>query len=75
VLAGPYADVAATTTATIREVSFDRPDHAWFRYQLSVGFGDRTGEAVLVDGRWKVTRATVCADYALANVTCPPLPG
>jgi len=75
VLAGPYADAAATTTATIREISFDRPDHAWFRYGLSVGFGDRTGEAVLIDGRWKVTRATVCADIALANVTCPPLPG
>ena len=33
--AGPYAATAATTTATIGDVCFDRPDHAWFRYELS----------------------------------------
>lgn len=36
----------------------------------SIGAG-RVGEARLVDGRWKVTRATVCADLALAQVRCP----
>ena len=72
--AGPYAEQVATTTATIGAVSFDRPDHAWFHYVLSVGFGTRTGEAVFVDGQWKVTRSTVCADLQLAGVTCPPLP-
>ncbi|MGZ4717061.1 MAG: hypothetical protein ACXWCB_10255, partial [Acidimicrobiales bacterium] len=75
VLAGPYAESAATTTVTIGEVSFDRPDHAWFHYVLSAGFGTRTGEAVLIDGRWRIARSTVCADLALAGVTCPPLPG
>jgi hypothetical protein len=73
--AGPYAEQMASTYGIIGEISFDRPDHAWFHYQLSVGFGTRTGEAVLVDGRWKVTRGTVCADLALADVSCPPLPG
>ena len=73
VRAGQYADVAATTTATIGDISFDRPDHAWFYYELSGIMSARTGQAVLVDGRWKVTRATVCADIALAGVTCPPL--
>ena len=72
--AGPYAAQAATTTAAVGEISFDRPDHAWFHYVLSVGFGPRTGQASLVDGRWKVARATVCADLALAEVTCPPIP-
>jgi hypothetical protein len=72
--AGPYAAQVASTYGIIGEISFDRPDHAWFHYQLSAGFGTRTGEAVLVDGQWRITRDTVCADLALANVTCPPLP-
>ena len=75
VRAGPYADTAAATTATIGDVSFDRPDHGWFRYELSTIADARTGEVFLVDGRWKVARTTVCADIALADVTCPPLPG
>ena len=74
--AGPNAaETAAATTVTVGDVSFDRPDHAWFQYELSAVVQVRTGQAVLVDGTWKVTRATVCADYALADVTCPPLPG
>ncbi len=73
-IAGPYGSEVASTTATFGEVSFDRPDHAWFHYELSVGFGTRTGEAVLVDGKWKIARSTVCADLALAGVTCPPVP-
>ena len=72
--AGPYAETAATTTAVVGEISFDRPDHAWFRYELSTIGSSRLGEAFLVDGRWKVARSTVCSDYALAGVTCPPLP-
>ncbi len=73
--AGPYAASAATTTVIVGDICFDRPDHAWFRYELSTIASARTGEAFLIDGRWKVARTTVCADYALANVTCPPLPG
>ena len=35
------------------------------------GTHDRVGEARLVDGRWKVTRSTVCHDLQLVQVTCP----
>jgi hypothetical protein len=30
------------------------------------------GYAVLADGRWKVSRETVCALIMRAGVTCPP---
>ena len=75
---GQYADAVAATTATVTDVSFDGPGHAWVRYDLDVPtlpLGPRLGEAVVVDGRWVVARATVCADLALAGLTCPPLPG
>jgi hypothetical protein len=32
------------------------------------------GRAVLVDGKWKVARATMCAMFARAGVICPPPP-
>jgi hypothetical protein len=32
----------------------------------------REGRAVLVNGRWKVSRATYCSLIAMAGVTCPP---
>lgn len=35
-------------------------------------FPGRIGNAVLVDGRWKVARSTLCRDLDLAPVTCPP---
>jgi hypothetical protein len=35
-------------------------------------FVGREGRAVLVDGAWKVSRATYCALIALAGVVCPP---
>jgi hypothetical protein len=35
-------------------------------------FIGRTGHAVLVDGKWKITRETVCSDLSLSGATCPP---
>jgi len=35
-------------------------------------FPDRLGQAVLVDGAWKLTRETICADLLLASAACPP---
>lgn len=58
----------------VKELVFDRPDHAWLRYDLVVQdlstFSDRIGEAVLVDGAWKVANATLCQDLALGGITC-----
>ncbi|HEY5154031.1 MAG TPA: hypothetical protein VIJ47_04805 [Acidimicrobiales bacterium] len=74
-LAGPSGAYAAGATAAIHQISFDRPDHAWLTYELTgTGLATRLGEAVLIDGVWKVSRATVCADLALAGAVCPPVP-
>jgi hypothetical protein len=32
----------------------------------------RVGRAVLIDGKWKLTRGTVCNDLAFAGASCPP---
>ncbi len=73
VQAGGYADDAASATATIDELVFTAPDEAWFRYSIDTpgnDFGNRYGIAVLVDGVWKITRATVCQDLSLAGGDC-----
>jgi len=72
--AGPYGAEVGTTSATVDEVSFDRPDHAWVRYELTGIGGTRVGELTLIGGTWKVARATVCTDLALAQATCAPEP-
>lgn len=73
---GPYAAIAKSIRVRIIEVVFTRPDRAAVLYDLtgvpgSIGAG-RIGHARYVDGRWKVTRATVCADLSLGEVHCPP---
>ncbi len=60
--------------AYVEAVSFDTPNHAWFLYQLSTGINYRKGEAMLIDGRWKVARDTICKDIAITGADCPPLP-
>jgi hypothetical protein len=80
VAAGPAGAAMGASKSGVTEIVFDRPDHAWVEYDVvstSLGPGRTTiggigpGEAVLVDGRWKVTRGTVCNDLALASVRCP----
>ena len=70
---GGFADDAAGATATIDELVFTTPAEAWFRYSIDTpgnDFDNRYGIAVLVDGVWKITRATVCQDLALAGGDC-----
>jgi hypothetical protein len=69
-----YGPQMEKNRATVERVSFDRPDHAWIAYRLGAGgttVGNRRGEAVLVDGVWKITRATVCQDLSLTGARCP----
>jgi hypothetical protein len=59
----------------VRDIVFDTPEHAWVDYAIAVGLQvgpPRIGEAVLVDGTWKVTRSTVCRDLRLLDATCTP---
>lgn len=75
VSAGPYGSIARSVGVRIDEVVFTAPDQATVLYDLTNVPGAlgtaRIGHARSVDGRWKVTRATVCADLALAQVSCP----
>lgn len=73
--AGPFVEQVERARAEVREIVFVSATRAAVRYDIviedSSTFGDRLGEAVLVDGAWKVTRATVCRDITLAGATCP----
>lgn len=54
---------------------FVSPTQAVVLYDLADANGrwpDRIGGAKLVDGAWKVARATVCNDLTLGGVQCPP---
>jgi hypothetical protein len=65
----------AESTVRVGEVQFLDATHAQFTYSLMVPgrtFADRVGQAVLIDGTWKLTRETICNDLQLASVTCPP---
>jgi len=66
---------AIAATAAVREIVFTAPDHAWLRYDIMVNgsqyFTDRFGEAVLIDGTWKVANDTICRDVRLAAIECP----
>jgi hypothetical protein len=73
VQAGGFSEDAARARATIVELVFTAPDEAWFRYSIDTAgndFDNRYGIAVLVDGVWKITRATVCQDLSLAGGDC-----
>lgn len=70
---GVFAEDAADASAEVEELVFTAPDEAWFRYSIDTpgnDFDDRYGIAVFVDGRWKITRSTVCQDLALAGGDC-----
>jgi hypothetical protein len=60
----------------VSEVGFVNAATALVVYDIVIDgvprFTGRVGHAVLVDGTWKITRATVCNDLALAGASCPP---
>jgi hypothetical protein len=74
--AAPYRDAVRYQTVTLGDITFIDAEHAALVYTLS--FAGRLapqtdlGYAVLDDGRWKVSRETVCALILRAGVTCPP---
>jgi hypothetical protein len=75
--AGEYSDAARDSTAEIAELVFSSPTEAWFRYDVLTpitSFYDRYGRATLTDdGRWVLTRQTICQDLALApGAACEP---
>ena len=75
---GDFADAVATAEYTIEDFVFTSPTEAWFRYSIATGtsyFGQRYGTAYLIDGSWRISRAVICQDLALAGAPCEPDPG
>lgn len=73
--AGGFADAAQTSSRTMTDLVFVSPDEAWFRYDLETVFADfpsRFGIAYLIDGQWRIARAVICQDLALAGAYCNP---
>lgn len=65
----------ASSTVQVRAVQFLDATHAQFSYSVTVAgttFADLIGQAVLIDGTWKLTRETICNGLQLASATCPP---
>ncbi|WP_231861401.1 hypothetical protein [Frankia alni] len=59
----------------IGEPVFTDPAHASLAFEVVLShapaYGTLLGEAVLVDGRWKVARSTYCTVMSWAGVSCP----
>jgi len=62
----------------VTDIAFVDHEHAavWFRVTVEgrPALLNRRGEAVVVDGDWKMARATFCDLMRLAGVDCPPEP-
>ena len=70
---GAYKAEAASAQAIVEELVFVSPATAWFRYRVDtggIGLANRYGNAVFVDGTWKITRDTVCQDLSMAGGDC-----
>jgi hypothetical protein len=71
----PLPDDARVDFST-GEIAFTDADHAAVWFTVSVNghpvLRDRRGDAVRVDGTWKVARSTFCQLVALAGIRCPP---
>ncbi len=73
------APQGATVVTSVDEIVFIDPGHAAVWFSIAVDgttmLSRRRGEAVVVDGVWKVARSTFCELMALAGVQCPPVAG
>jgi hypothetical protein len=68
----------AKSSIDVDAVAFIDADHAavWFTITIEgiPRLSNQRGEAVVVDGAWKMARSTFCALMASAGVACPPEP-
>lgn len=70
-----FGDEADSALVEIDELVFVSATDATFSYTLTtsgIDFGEQLGRARLLDGIWKITRATLCQDLAKAGAACPP---
>jgi hypothetical protein len=71
-----FAAEVKAAIAHVRGIVFLSATRAAVAYDIEIpgysNFTGRFGESVLIDGKWKVTRATLCHDISLAGVNCSP---
>jgi hypothetical protein len=76
---GPYAQQVLGSRPVFQDLVFLSATRAVVQYDTEIpgyppdAFGQQFGEVVFVDGRWKITRESVCRDVQLAGVSCPPV--
>jgi hypothetical protein len=74
---GP-AQMATRAAIEVTDIAFVDRAHAavWFTITIdgNPALSSRRGEAVAVDGAWKMARATFCELMRLAGIECPPEP-
>lgn len=74
---GPFAEQVLGSRPVFRDLVFLSATRAAVQYETEIpgyppqALGQEFGEVVFVDGRWKLTRESVCRDVQLAGVTCP----
>ena len=74
---GPYAEQVLGSRPVFRDLVFLSATSAVVQYETEIpeyppqAFGQQFGEVVFVDGRWKLTRESVCQSVQLAGVSCP----
>ena len=70
---GQYATSLANARGTVSRVSFTSDNAATVSYSVffnGQSGAERQGTAVAIEGVWRITRATVCADLAAVNAPC-----
>ncbi|MEX5713561.1 hypothetical protein AB1484_36525 [Parafrankia sp. FMc6] len=70
-----FPEATHTAAVTTSDIVFTDPRHAALRfriaYQGGIDFGEQNGNALIVDGEWKVSRGTYCMVMGWAGATCP----
>lgn len=72
--AGPYTDLVESVYTTVNDVVFVNPQLADVSYTIKFHGSsltyDMIGSAVVVDGSWRVSYASLCAAVSLGGVSC-----
>jgi len=82
VLNGGFAEAAKGARWKLTDMVFTDPTTAIVKYDIDIPEGsgaqsiaqNRFGTAKLIDGTWKVARATICADLGMAGGSCDFVP-
>ncbi len=66
----------AKYSGRVDSITLVDPTHAAVVYSIlfdgTPQYAERQGQAIKIDGVWKVSRDTVCALLSLGGITCPP---